>query len=65
VEAIIDGKVVDAGAGDIVVIKPDMPHRFTARTAPRRSSELANDELALGADFRSGDVWRQCLEAVS
>jgi quercetin dioxygenase-like cupin family protein len=30
VEAIIDGEVVVAGAGDIVVIKPDTPHRFTA-----------------------------------
>jgi quercetin dioxygenase-like cupin family protein len=30
VEAIIDGEVVVAGAGDIVVIKPETPHCFTA-----------------------------------
>jgi quercetin dioxygenase-like cupin family protein len=30
VEAIIDGEVVVAVAGDILVIKPETPHRFTA-----------------------------------
>lgn len=30
VEATIDGEVVVAAAGDIVVIKPETPHRFTA-----------------------------------
>lgn len=30
VEATIDGKVVVAGPGDIVVIKPETPHCFTA-----------------------------------
>jgi quercetin dioxygenase-like cupin family protein len=29
-EVTVDGEVVVAGAGDIVVIKPDTPHRFTA-----------------------------------
>jgi quercetin dioxygenase-like cupin family protein len=29
-EATIDGQVVIAGAGDIIVIKPETPHRFTA-----------------------------------
>jgi quercetin dioxygenase-like cupin family protein len=35
VEATIDGKVVVAGAGDILVVKPDTPHRFTAIGAER------------------------------